>query len=167
MRTLKRLVDAVQGRVRLKLLVLALLPVAVVLPIALAGLIFWGASFTYEQLYIKVNTDLAVAHDQFMRIQQDHLDSLTRLGESYGLRDALASNDNDGIERLIGELQERKKLSYLRLVAISDGDGSASRSWVQTSSTGSLRALRSKPTCPCWRRPGRAPRRDDSKNAAC
>ena len=74
--------DTIRRSVRLKLLVLALLPVALVLPVALAGLTAWGASFTYEQLYIKVNTDLAVAHDLFQRIQKDHLDRLVRLGVS-------------------------------------------------------------------------------------
>ena len=117
---MKRLVDAIQGSVRLKLLVLALLPIMVVLPIALAGLIAWGAAFTYEQLYIKVNTDLAVAHDQFMRIQQDHLDDLTRLSESYEFRDALARNDSEGAERLIRQLKARKQLSYLRLVGVDE-----------------------------------------------
>jgi two-component system NtrC family sensor kinase len=94
-------------------LVLALFPVAVVLPIALAGLTAWGASFTYEQLYIKVNTDLAVAHDKFAQIQQDHLDSLERLSESFRLREALARDDRQAIDRLIAEFRAEENLSYL------------------------------------------------------
>lgn len=91
-----RIVESIRRSVRHKLLALALIPVALVLPIALAGLTAWGASFTYDQLFIKVNTDLAVAHDTFERIQSDHLDLLASLGESYRFREALSRGDQGG-----------------------------------------------------------------------
>ena len=102
--------------VRHKLLALALLPVAIVLPIALAGLTAWGASFTYEQLYIKVNTDLAVAHDLFKRIQRDQLNHLARLSESYTFRDAIARDDRRSVERLVERLKSQAGFSFLRVI---------------------------------------------------
>ena len=72
MRPIERIVGRVASSVRLKLLAMALVPVAVVVPLALFGLTSWSASFAYDQLYIKVNTDLAVAHDTF-RAEADSL----------------------------------------------------------------------------------------------
>ena len=106
--------------VRHKLLALALLPVAIILPIALAGLTAWGASFTYEQLYIKVNTDLAVAHDLFQRIQRDQLNHLARLSESYTFRDAIARGDQPSVERLVEQLKDKAGFSFLRVIPAQD-----------------------------------------------
>jgi two-component system NtrC family sensor kinase len=106
--------------VRRKLLTLALLPLALVLPLALAGLTTWGASFTYEQLYIKVNTDLAVAHDLFERIQQDHLGSLARLSDSYRFRSALTDDDEVKVRQLIAQTAREASFSFLRLVPVAD-----------------------------------------------
>ncbi len=107
--------ERIHSSVRYKLLVLALMPVLVVLPAALAGLTAWGASFTYEQLYIKVNTDLAVAHDLFQRIQQDHLNQAARLAESYAFRDAVAHEDQATVDYLIERLKRQAGFSFLRL----------------------------------------------------
>ena len=111
-----RIVESIRRSVRHKLLALALIPVALVLPIALAGLTAWGASFTYDQLFIKVNTDLAVAHDTFERIQSDHLDLLASLGESYRFREALSRGDQEAMHQLADELRDKAGFSFLRVV---------------------------------------------------
>ncbi len=116
----KSLARTIRSSVRHKLLTLALLPVAIVLPIALAGLTAWGASFTYEQLYIKVNTDLAVAHDLFMRIQRDQLTHLARLSESYAFRDAIERSDLSSAERLVERLKNTAGFSFLRVIPAQD-----------------------------------------------
>jgi two-component system NtrC family sensor kinase len=120
MHPVKSLRRTVGRSVRLKLLTLALLPVVLVLPLALAGLVAWGASFTYEQLYIKVNTDLAVAHDAFERIQINHLNRLARLGESYAFRNAMASDDHATVQRLAELLKASAGFSFLRVVRATD-----------------------------------------------
>ena len=117
----------VRRSVRHKLLVLTLLPVALVLPLASAGLTYWGASFTYEQLYIKVNTDLAVAHDVFERIKTDHLDRLARLSESYPFRDAMARKDAATVETLITRLKTGAGFSFLRVIPVDPADSSTHR----------------------------------------
>jgi len=126
----------VRRSVRHKLLVLALLPVALVLPIALAGLTAWGASFTYEQLYIKVNTDLAVAHDLFERIQRDHLNHLARLSDSYVFRDAMARGDRQTLEHLVEKLKKDANFSFLRIVAVEKGSPPANHGRTVTPAVG-------------------------------
>ena len=126
----------VRRSVRHKLLVLALLPVALVLPIALAGLTAWGASFTYEQLYIKVNTDLAVAHDLFERIQRDHLNQLARLSDSYVFRDAMARGDRQTVEHLVEKLKKDANFSFLRVVAVEKGSPPANHGRTVTPAVG-------------------------------
>jgi len=108
----------IRSSVRYRLLALTLLPVALVLPIALVGLTAWGASFTYEQLYIKVNTDLAVAHDLFERIQHDHLDQLARLSESYRFRQATAHGDQATVQQLLADLKTAGGFSFLRVLPV-------------------------------------------------
>ena len=65
MTPLTRFIETIRGAVRYKLLALVLFPILLVMPIALALAIYWGKEFSYDQLYIKVNTDLSVAHDVF------------------------------------------------------------------------------------------------------
>ena len=112
-------VRKIRSNVRYKLLALTLLPVALVLPIALAGLTVWGASFTYEQLYNKVNSDLAVAHDIFERIQEDHLNKIARLGESYPFRNAIATADNTTVQTLTAQLKKQGGFSFLRVIPVN------------------------------------------------
>ncbi len=120
MRFARSISDSVQRSVRQKLLALTLLPIAVILPIALAGLTAWGASFTYDQLFIKVNTDLAVAHSIFERLQRDHLNQLARLSEAYRFRKAMAENDQATVQTLISDLKQTAGFSFLRVIPVSD-----------------------------------------------
>lgn len=110
----------VRRSVRLKLLVMALLPVAVLMPATLAGLAVWGASFTYDQLYYKVNTDLAVAHDTFERIKRDELDLLARLSDSFAFRSAIAADDATALQRLLDELKRQGNFSFLRVIPAAE-----------------------------------------------
>ena len=112
--------DSIRRSVRQKLLALTLLPIAVILPIALAGLTAWGASFTYDQLFIKVNTDLAVANSIFERLQRDHLNQLARLSEAYRFRKAMAENDQATVHTLISDLKQTAGFSFLRVIPVAD-----------------------------------------------
>ncbi|MEW8460670.1 MAG: hypothetical protein AB2653_10240, partial [Candidatus Thiodiazotropha endolucinida] len=60
-----RIIEAIRGSLRYKLLVLVLFPILLIMPIALGLAIYSGCQFSYEQLFIKVNTDLSVAEDNF------------------------------------------------------------------------------------------------------
>jgi two-component system NtrC family sensor kinase len=115
----------VAASVRLKLLAIALVPVAVIAPLALLGLALWSASFTYDQLYIKVNTDLAVAHDTFERIKRDELDYLFRLSESHRFRSAMAAGDQPAVRRLLDELKQAAGFSFIRVINPADSGPAA------------------------------------------
>ena len=61
-----------QRNVRYKLLVLVLIPIVLVIPLGVGGAIYWGHALTYDQLYVKVNTDLAVSNNVFQRLPSTH-----------------------------------------------------------------------------------------------
>ncbi|MCK5359335.1 MAG: cache domain-containing protein [Gammaproteobacteria bacterium] len=106
----------VGGTVRYKLLALVLFPILLVMPVALLIAIYWGATFSYDQLYIKVNTDLDVAGDVFKRIQKDYLNKLNTLGDSYTFRTALGTSDRQSIDEQLLELKNSSGFNYLRII---------------------------------------------------
>jgi len=131
MRIVNRIVRAVRETVRYKLLVLVLFPILLVMPIVLILAIYWGKNFTYDQLFIKVNTDLTVADDVFGRLRQDYLNRLGRLAESYRFRTSLAAHDATAIQKQLSELKLAHGLTYLHIVDVSGNrlyeDGTATR----------------------------------------
>ena len=114
-----RLNKAVRETVRYKLLVLVLFPILLVMPIVLALAIYWGSKFTYDQLYIKVNTDLTVADDIFERIREDYLNRLGRLAESYAFRTAIEAANADLIQQQLSDLKTATGYTYLHVIDIS------------------------------------------------
>jgi len=85
------------------------------MPIALVLAIYWGTNFSYEQLYIKVNTDLSVSSDIFERIKRDYLNALGTSAESYSFRTALANKDNALIAAHLQKLKQEESFSYIHL----------------------------------------------------
>lgn len=106
----------INGSLRYKLLTLVLFPIVLIMPIALALAIYWGANATYDQLYLKVNTDLSVSHDIFRRMRQDYLGQVGTLTESYAFRTALEKQDYASIEAQLLSLKAGSGFSYLRLL---------------------------------------------------
>lgn len=115
----KRIIRAVRETVRYKLLVLVLFPILLVMPIVLVMAIYWGNSFTYDQLFIKVNTDLTVANDVFKRLRQDYLNRLERLAESYAFRTSLETSNAAAIHQQLSDLKIASGLTYLHIVDAS------------------------------------------------
>ena len=116
MLSLTRFIETIRGAVRYKLLALVLFPILLVMPIALALAIYWGKEFSYDQLYIKVNTDLSVAHDVFKRIREDYLNRLAVLAESHTFYVALESNDVESIKQQITILKNTTGFDYLHIL---------------------------------------------------
>jgi two-component system NtrC family sensor kinase len=114
-----RINKAIRETVRYKLLVLGLFPILLVMPIVFALAIYWGAKFTYDQLFIKVNTDLTVANDIFGRIREDYLNRLGRLAESYVFRTALEASNADSIQQQLSQLKAATGFNYLHVIDIS------------------------------------------------
>lgn len=114
-----RLSGIVNGSVRYKLLVLVLFPILLVMPAALGVAVYWGRGFTYDQLFIKVNTDLSVAHDAFVREQRDILGRVRTLAESFAFRTALAGGDRAAVDALLARVIEEQGFAYLALRSTS------------------------------------------------
>ncbi len=112
---LGKLRTVIGSAIRYKLLVLVLFPILLLMPVALGLAAFWGARFTYEQLFIKVNTDLSVAHDVFERLRQDYLRQLERLADSYAFRTALEVRNGTSLHRQITALRVGQRFSYLHV----------------------------------------------------
>ena len=116
MKLFSRFIGVIRSTIRYKLLVLVLFPILLIMPIALALAIVWGTNFTYEQLYIKVNTDLSVSHDIFSRIRQEYLNHLELLGESFIFRTAIEANNKSQLQVLTERLKNKSNFSYLYLL---------------------------------------------------
>lgn len=119
MHLFQRINRIVRETVRYKLLVLVLFPILLVMPIVLALAVYWGSSFTYDQLFRKVSTDLRVADDVFGRLRQDYLSRLGRLGESYTFRTALTQKNSSTMQRLLSRLKLDSGFTYLHIVDVS------------------------------------------------
>ena len=111
-----RFIETIRGAVRYKLLALVLFPILLLMPIALMLAIYWGKEFSYDQLFIKVNTDLSVAHDVFHRLHQDYLNRLARLTESHAFYVALESDDVESIKQQITILKNTTDFDYLNVL---------------------------------------------------
>ncbi len=107
-----KILGKVRSNVRYKLLLLVLFPLLVI-PLAVGAAIYWGHSLTYEQLYIKVNTDLSVSNNIFQRLQDDYLRQLERFAESYALRAALDQGNQASIQAQVNRLQAAGGFDYL------------------------------------------------------
>ncbi|WP_051542818.1 sensor histidine kinase [Thiothrix lacustris] len=112
----------IQRSVRYKVLLLVLLPLLLMMPLLLGATVYWGYQLTYQQLFIKVNTDLSVADDVFRRLQQDYLNRLARFGESYAFRTLLDAGDQAGISRRLEALRREEQLAYLQLLDLGQLD---------------------------------------------
>jgi len=116
MLSLTNIISNIRNTVRYKLLVLVLFPILLVMPIALVLAIYWGASFSYEQLYIKVNTDLSVSHDVFERIKRDYLNTLGKTAESFAFRTQLSLGNTESIQQQLETLKKENSFSYIHLI---------------------------------------------------
>ena len=125
---------------RQRLLRLALLPLAVVLPVLLLVLVHWGVGHVDRLLVTKVQSDLAIAHGYFERVTEGVGHSLTGLADSHRL--FLALPDRQGrLLAMLDEARRAEQLDFLRFhpagQAIPPAAGSILRSaWAGRAATG-------------------------------
>jgi two-component system NtrC family sensor kinase len=112
---LRRLLLPIQTSLRNKLLVLVLFPVLLVMPITLGLAIYWSKAFSYEQLLMKVRTDLAVAHDVFTQLQRDYLGRLGNLAQSYRFRKGFEAGEWRSVRTQIDALRYTGRFDFLHL----------------------------------------------------
>ena len=101
-----------QGRsVRFRLLVIALLPTLVILPLLLGMAVYrWNAKFD-AALISKVNGDLTIAHQYFARLLENTGERITALGDSARFRD-IVEDGGDGLEALLEEHDARRRVAH-------------------------------------------------------
>ena len=106
---------------RVRLLLLALLPLGVVLPLLLAVLTIWGGDYFDRLLTTKVRTDLAVAHGYFERVTDAVGSSVEGLANSARLGRALvqpADRRAGAIAELLAEVRLGQRLDFLRFLDV-------------------------------------------------
>lgn len=101
---------------RHKLLAMVLLPLAGILPLLAAALLWWGDAAFDRLLITKVRADLGVADGYFERVLAEVAAGATALAESHALRLAMASDD-DALVRLLQQTRSRLSLDYINLRA--------------------------------------------------
>lgn len=109
--------------IRYRLLVLALVPVLLVMPLVVGMAYLWSQEVGYRHLLMKVSSDLAVAQDSFAATQQRYLLQLALAAESLNLRDQLANLQQtptslprtELAQQLLG-LQQQNQFDYVRLI---------------------------------------------------
>lgn len=112
---------SVTRSVRYKLLALVLVPILLVVPAIFALSVYWSDKFSRQQLFMRVTTDLAVAHDVFKRIRLGYLAKLSELGESYRLRTLYDKRDFPGIEGELTTLKAREGFAFLHFMQPAEG----------------------------------------------
>lgn len=97
--------------VRIRLLVIALLPMLVLLPLLLGGSMLRWAGKIDEILITKVNGDLTIADQYLQRLLENSGERLAGFANSVALRDAM--EDNSARNALLEEQREKLELDFL------------------------------------------------------
>lgn len=99
-----------------KLLLLTLLPLALTaIGFALMAA-YWTTSYSDRQLYMKVSADLSVANGSLQIMQQEQLDTLLQLGNSYEFRTNLQLGNDRALQVQLLEVKLSRKLDFLRFI---------------------------------------------------
>ncbi|TDJ70977.1 MAG: HAMP domain-containing protein [Proteobacteria bacterium] len=105
----------VRTTLRYKLLLLVLFPTLLAMPATLGLTIYWFNSFTRDNLFLKVKSDLAVTRHAFGQMQQDHATALQRLTDSYSFRLLLTNGDARGLQNELKSLIDEEGFTFVHL----------------------------------------------------
>ncbi|MFW2374361.1 MAG: sensor histidine kinase [Gammaproteobacteria bacterium] len=86
------------------------------MPIILGMAAYWSQSFSYEQLFMKVSTDLSVTREAFYQQQKNYLAKLERVGESYTFRTSLYVKDYAALKLELQGLLDAGHFDFLHLL---------------------------------------------------
>ncbi len=90
----------------------------------------WSTSYTYEQLFTKVNTDLRVTHDIFDRIQRDQQTALNSLANSSSFLAHLQNNYAYGVMHLLKRQKEHGGFDFVNLLSSNGTQRLSDQGWV-------------------------------------
>ncbi len=117
--------------IRVRLLLLALLPLGIVLPVLLAVLAIWGGDYLARLQIAKVRADLAIAHGYYERVAEGVGRSVEGLAGSARLArvlDQSARERNGAMAELLATAQAGMKLDFLYFLHV-DRDSAAIAAW--------------------------------------
>ena len=123
----KSLQAVVSSCLRYKLLILVLVPVLLVMSAVIALSYLWLNEVSYQQLLMKVNTDLNVAHEAFEDTQSNLILDLALLAESYPFRSPLEQSltlegQAQQIKPLISRHKQEKGFDFIQLIDVNGCD---------------------------------------------
>lgn len=107
--------------IRTRLLLLALIPLGVVLPLMLLAMAYWGGDYFDRILKTKVRSELAIAHGYFERVSEGVGRSLSSLADSERLARALrgtGGSRDTAIAHLLDNVKHSEKLDFLHFFAV-------------------------------------------------
>lgn len=107
--------------IRTRLLLLALLPLGIVLPVLVAVLAMEGGEYFDRLLVTKVRSDLAVAHGYYERVAEGVGRSVEALAVSNRLARTLAAGkgkDGEALRDLLANARETRRLDFLSLLDV-------------------------------------------------
>jgi two-component system, NtrC family, sensor kinase len=104
--------------VKTKLILTALIPLSLLIPVVAVLLYAAGESVYSKVLISKVRSDLVIALQVFERLQQSKLESVSAWAESARLRNLLAQHKGDIDPEMLGAQVKQMELSYLRFIGM-------------------------------------------------
>lgn len=104
-----------------------MLPVLLVMSAIIVMAYLWVNEVSYQQLLMKVNADINVAHQAFIDNQNKYLTELELLAESYHFRKPLENElskeqQHFEIRALMNDLQIKKGFDFVKLVSVNGCD---------------------------------------------
>jgi len=123
-------VDFISGlSLRHKLLALVLGPLLLLTGTVILLTAHWSTSYTYKQLFTKVNTDLRVTQNVFDRIQFDRQRALTSLSNSSAFLAHLQNDNSRGVMRLLDRQQQQGGFDFVNLLSNDGTQRLSDRGW--------------------------------------
>jgi len=102
--------------VRVKLVLMALLPLLVIMPVLIGLVWYWGNTSYQSLLKFKINSDLAVAHEYFGRVRDGIGSRVGSLAGSERLAIAMTAREPDALKRFLSLAREQNGLDFLNLL---------------------------------------------------
>ena len=102
-----------RSSIRIRLLLLALMPLGIALPAMVAVLANWGGQYFDSLLVTKVRSDLAVAHGYYERVREGVGRSVDALAGSSRLQQALTGSGATDTKQLATLIQDAKQMQGL------------------------------------------------------
>jgi len=125
------MVDFIRGlSLRHKLLALVLGPLLLLTGTVILLTARWSTSYTYQQLFTKVNTDLRVTQDIFDRIQFDRQRALTSLANSSAFSAHLQNDYAYGVVHLLNRQKEHGGFDFVNLLSNDGTQRLTDKGWV-------------------------------------